>query len=165
MPSSGILWHVALVRTDVSEESIAPIIKMTRIGELGTSTVTTNRRRLRRNATFLWNLGSYKSDMASRPRIWNSLRYLQHGSVILSTIYVVHISKKSILWIHLNIGSLFHNFSTEIRSVLLVSQFEISRPIKFVRCPLALVRPLFYLSLWWGSVTITFITFQPISTP
>jgi hypothetical protein len=34
---SGILRRVALVRTDVSEELRASIIRMTRIGELGTT--------------------------------------------------------------------------------------------------------------------------------
>jgi hypothetical protein len=34
MASSGMLRRVALVRTDVSEESSAYIIRMTRIGEL-----------------------------------------------------------------------------------------------------------------------------------
>jgi hypothetical protein len=37
MPSSGMLHRVALVRTDVSEERSASIIRVTRIGELGTS--------------------------------------------------------------------------------------------------------------------------------
>jgi hypothetical protein len=36
MSSSGMLHRVALVRTDVSEEFIAPIMRVTRIGELGT---------------------------------------------------------------------------------------------------------------------------------
>jgi hypothetical protein len=41
---------VGLVRTDVSEESIASIIGLTRIGELGTTlAVTGNRSRLQRN--------------------------------------------------------------------------------------------------------------------
>jgi hypothetical protein len=35
MPSSGVLRRVALVRTDVSVEGIASIIKVTRLGELG----------------------------------------------------------------------------------------------------------------------------------
>jgi hypothetical protein len=39
MPFSGMLRRVALVRTDVSEELIASIIRMTRIGELGTLAV------------------------------------------------------------------------------------------------------------------------------
>jgi hypothetical protein len=36
MASSGMLHHVALVRTDVSEELRASFIRVTRIGELGT---------------------------------------------------------------------------------------------------------------------------------
>jgi branched-subunit amino acid aminotransferase/4-amino-4-deoxychorismate lyase len=47
MPSSGILRCVALVRPDVSEEPSASIIRVTRIGELGTTlAVTSNRRKL-----------------------------------------------------------------------------------------------------------------------
>jgi hypothetical protein len=37
MPSSGMLRRVALVRTDISEESSASIIRVTRISELGTT--------------------------------------------------------------------------------------------------------------------------------
>jgi hypothetical protein len=71
MVSPGMLRHVALVRTDVSEELSASIIRVTRIGELVTTlAVTSNRRTLRRNtkchpdeggAKFLRNVGSYKS--------------------------------------------------------------------------------------------------------
>jgi DNA-binding TFAR19-related protein (PDSD5 family) len=39
MPSSGILRRVALVRTDLSEESSATIIRVTRIGELNANIV------------------------------------------------------------------------------------------------------------------------------
>jgi hypothetical protein len=47
--SSGMLRRVALVRTDVSEEHSASVIRMTRISELGTTlAVTSNRRTLRR---------------------------------------------------------------------------------------------------------------------
>jgi hypothetical protein len=43
MLSSGMLRHVALVRTDVSKERIVSIIRVTRIGKLGTTlTVTSN---------------------------------------------------------------------------------------------------------------------------
>jgi hypothetical protein len=72
MPSYEMLRGVALVRTVVSEEHIASIIRVTKIGELGTSAVTRNLRTLRRNtchpdygsATFLRNVGSYKSQTA-----------------------------------------------------------------------------------------------------
>jgi hypothetical protein len=46
MSSSGMLRGVALVRTDVSEELCASIIRVTRIGELETLAVTSNRRTL-----------------------------------------------------------------------------------------------------------------------
>jgi hypothetical protein len=50
MPSSGDMsCHVAVIRTDVSEEHIASIITVTRIGDLGTFPVTNNRSTLRRN--------------------------------------------------------------------------------------------------------------------
>jgi hypothetical protein len=73
-----MLRRVALVRTDVSEELSASIIRVKRIGELGTTLgVTSNRRTLRRHtlfadsfhpddggAKFLRNVGSYKSHTA-----------------------------------------------------------------------------------------------------
>jgi hypothetical protein len=50
MASSGMLRHVALIKTNVSEELRASFIRVTRIGELGTKLpVTSNRRGLRRN--------------------------------------------------------------------------------------------------------------------
>jgi hypothetical protein len=50
MPSSWMLHHVALVRTNVSEEGIDSIIRVTRIGELGTMLpVTSNQSMLKRN--------------------------------------------------------------------------------------------------------------------
>jgi hypothetical protein len=73
MASSGMLRRVALVRTDVSEEPIASFIRVTGIGELGTTlAVTSNRRTLRRNtchpdkggATFNRNVSFYKSHTA-----------------------------------------------------------------------------------------------------
>jgi hypothetical protein len=83
-----LLRRVALVRTDVSEEPGASFIRVTKIGELGTTqAATSNRRTLRRNvrrllvaacvvpsspichpdeggARFLRNVGSYKSHTA-----------------------------------------------------------------------------------------------------
>jgi hypothetical protein len=50
MSSSWMLRCVSLVRTDVSEELSAYIIRVTRIGELGTTlALTSNRCMLRRN--------------------------------------------------------------------------------------------------------------------
>jgi demethoxyubiquinone hydroxylase (CLK1/Coq7/Cat5 family) len=42
MPSSGMLRSEALVITDVSEERSASIIRVTRVGELGTTLVVTS---------------------------------------------------------------------------------------------------------------------------
>jgi hypothetical protein len=42
MPSSGMLCHVAVVKTDVLEDSIISIIRVTRIGELGTMLAVTS---------------------------------------------------------------------------------------------------------------------------
>jgi hypothetical protein len=54
MASSGTLRRVTLVRTNVSEETSASFIRVTRIGELGTMlAVTSNRRTLRRNCVGL----------------------------------------------------------------------------------------------------------------
>jgi hypothetical protein len=54
MPSSRMLRHVAPVKTDVSEEINASIIRATRIGELGTMlAVTSNRCTLRRSGQLL----------------------------------------------------------------------------------------------------------------
>jgi hypothetical protein len=87
MVSSGMLSRVALVRTDVSEELSVSFIRVTRIGELGTTLAVTNNRRILRSvrrllvtasvvpsspilvtlmkdAKFLRNVGSYKSHTA-----------------------------------------------------------------------------------------------------
>jgi hypothetical protein len=42
MPSSGILHHVALVRTDVLEEYTTTIIRVTKIGRIGTTLAVTS---------------------------------------------------------------------------------------------------------------------------
>jgi hypothetical protein len=50
MAPSGMLRRVAVVRSDVSEELSSSFIRVTRIGELGTTTgVTSNRRTLLRD--------------------------------------------------------------------------------------------------------------------
>jgi hypothetical protein len=54
MVSSGLLRRVALVRTDVSDELGTSFIRVTKIGELGTTQAATrNGSTLRRNTKFL----------------------------------------------------------------------------------------------------------------
>jgi hypothetical protein len=53
MPSCRILRRVALVKTNVSEERSTSIISVTRIRELGTSVVTSNRCTLRKKDLLL----------------------------------------------------------------------------------------------------------------
>jgi hypothetical protein len=48
MASSGMLRHLALVRTDVLEELSASFIRVTRIGELGTTLAVTSNRHTQR---------------------------------------------------------------------------------------------------------------------
>jgi hypothetical protein len=65
--SSGTLRHVALVRTEVSEELGTSIITVTSIGELGTTlavTITVSCHPDDGGAKFLRNVGSYKSHTA-----------------------------------------------------------------------------------------------------
>jgi hypothetical protein len=57
MSSSGMLRSVALVRTDVSDELSASIIRVTRIGELRTLADDGGDK-------FFRNVGSYKSHTA-----------------------------------------------------------------------------------------------------
>jgi hypothetical protein len=80
MQSSGMWRRVVLVRTDVSEERIAYIIRATRVGDIGTTlALTKNRSTLRhpddRDDKFLPNVGSYKSHAGSHPRKRHSPDY------------------------------------------------------------------------------------------
>jgi hypothetical protein len=55
MVSSGLLRRVTLVRNDVSEDPGASFIRVTKIGELGTTqAATSNRRTLRRNSWYFF---------------------------------------------------------------------------------------------------------------
>jgi hypothetical protein len=58
----GMLRHVALVRTDISEEPSASVIRMTRVGKLGTMlAITSNRHMLQRNTKYYFIGGAYVS--------------------------------------------------------------------------------------------------------
>jgi hypothetical protein len=65
MMSSGMLRHVALVRTDVSEELSASFIRVTIIGELGTTLAVTSNRRTLRICSQHASVASYSSQHAS----------------------------------------------------------------------------------------------------
>jgi hypothetical protein len=65
MVSSGMLRRVGLVRTDVSEEPSASFIRVTTIGELGTTQAATDSCHPHEGGSrFLGNVGSYKSHTA-----------------------------------------------------------------------------------------------------
>jgi hypothetical protein len=67
MPSSGMLRNVALLRTDVSEELSTSIIRVTRIGELGTLAVIKFAYSCHHDnggVKFLRDVGSYKNHRA-----------------------------------------------------------------------------------------------------
>jgi hypothetical protein len=62
-----LLRRVALVRTDVSEEPGASFIRVTKIGELGTTQAdTSNRRTLRRNTLMKEAPGSFETSVLTR---------------------------------------------------------------------------------------------------
>jgi hypothetical protein len=65
MASSGMLRRVDLVRIEVSKEIRASIIRVTKIGELGTLAVTSNRSTLRRNVSISISISSLLASVAS----------------------------------------------------------------------------------------------------
>jgi hypothetical protein len=64
MPYSGMLRRVDLVRTDVSEELSASIIRVTKICELGTTLAVNSNRLRQQGAAFLRNVRYYKGHTA-----------------------------------------------------------------------------------------------------
>jgi hypothetical protein len=86
---------VALVRTDVLEERVTSIIKVTRISKLETAIAVTSNQStvvpssliivtlMIRNKTFLQNVGSYKSHTAQYPK-------RQHSSKELNLLHIMH---------------------------------------------------------------------------
>jgi hypothetical protein len=75
MVSSGMLRRVALVRTDVSEKPGASFIRVTKIGELGTTQAATSNRRTQRTSSQNQNANpgyiftTFTSFMGQRPCI------------------------------------------------------------------------------------------------
>jgi hypothetical protein len=69
-----MLCRVILVRTDVSEEHFASIIRVKLIGKLGTALAVTATKAHCNDGgdKFLQNVVSKKSHMASHPRRWRS---------------------------------------------------------------------------------------------
>jgi hypothetical protein len=65
---SGMLCHVALVRTDVLEEHIAPIITVPRTGDLGTLAVTSNC--VRREALVWDTRGKMEGGQGQQVVVW-----------------------------------------------------------------------------------------------
>jgi hypothetical protein len=74
MASSGVLRRVVLIRIDFSEELSASIIRVTRIGDVGTTLAVISNRHTDfchpddGGAKFLRNVGSYKGHAAQHPR-------------------------------------------------------------------------------------------------
>jgi hypothetical protein len=89
---SGMLCRVDIIRTDVSEERSSSFIKVTRIGELGTTlAVTSNRSTLRRTDSAV-NIQITASWEVS-PRIFVVRhRSLRHFILIYCAIYYINLT-------------------------------------------------------------------------
>jgi hypothetical protein len=85
-----MLRHVPLVRTDVSEERSASIFRVTRIGELGTLEVSSNRST---QQSFSSNVGSYKSHTANAP----DGMFLDHAILVTLMTEALSSSETSVL--------------------------------------------------------------------
>jgi hypothetical protein len=86
MVSSGMLHRVALATTEVSEELSASFIKVTKIGELGTTlAVTSNRRTLQRNTRV--QFGAPELRLVTLPLVAHTSIVLVM-SVVLVTVYI-----------------------------------------------------------------------------
>jgi hypothetical protein len=96
MPSSVMWRHVAFVRTEVSEDRIASIIRVKRISELGVKLAATSNWSTQQRSdschpdnggnTFVRNVGSYKTRTVPHPED-GILHYIELLPVSVWTIY------------------------------------------------------------------------------
>jgi hypothetical protein len=91
MASSGMLRRVTLVRTEVSHELSASFIRVTRIGELGTSLALTSNRRTLRSSPILITLtkevlSSSETSVLTRATRRSVRRLLVTASVVPSSL-------------------------------------------------------------------------------
>jgi hypothetical protein len=113
-----MLRHVAHVRTDVSEEPSASFIRVTRIGELGTTlAATSNRQTLRRNTSSVRRLLVASSVVPSSP-IFVTLMKEALGSSETSVLTRPHgiTSQKTPFFRYILIGACCHLVDNCIRS-------------------------------------------------
>jgi demethoxyubiquinone hydroxylase (CLK1/Coq7/Cat5 family) len=75
-----MLRRVALVRIDVSEERIAFIIRVTRIGELGTSLAVASNQSTRMPSVMLRRVALVRADV-SEERIASIIRMIRIGEL------------------------------------------------------------------------------------
>jgi hypothetical protein len=96
MPFSAMLGHVALVSTDISEENSASIIKMARIGELGTKLVVIiDRRMLLRNTVLVFKyFGRNQYKERGYMKTGNIVHTLNSSSETLIILLKLHIKFK-----------------------------------------------------------------------
>jgi hypothetical protein len=93
MSFSGMLRREVLLRTDVSEEPRASVIRVTRIGELGTMlAVNSNRRALRSNTNTKTKTKRITSHRAS------AARYGQRCSYVRFEVFTAVTMRNFVFW-------------------------------------------------------------------
>jgi hypothetical protein len=77
MVSSGLLRSVALVRTDVSEQPCASFIRVTKIGELGTTQAATSNYAAKKWYFFAAYVGYFRDRIECCGMDWSGSGYVQ----------------------------------------------------------------------------------------
>jgi hypothetical protein len=92
--SSGMLRRVALVRTVVSEEPSASFIRVTRIGQLGTTlAATSNRRALRKEYKIYISLHFKNIVTSVKRKLYGESLETKQNYVTINYIYIYHIPR------------------------------------------------------------------------